>query len=1605
MAANRQDELPSASPIHFRPRSTDTPGANVTPQPKALEIRPARVQWSAAGPPHASVLVLLATALTALALLAFAPAASADLTIGAPGSGAGQYSNPSGLAVDPSAELLYVADRGNNRIDVFETDGTFLRAFGWGVADGAAELQTCTVTCLEGLEGGGAGEFSKELKIGVDPSSHDLFVYSDLRIQRFSFDDNGTPADPTDDSAIFDRAWGAGVITAGAQGTGDLSAGSPTIANVHTTFRSFRLGQTITGSGIPSDTKIVALGDGTITLSKPATATTSGVAITVPEGAGNAPVNQIFTLTIKSNGDPFNEPIFWFRFRTLNPSPGFSETKEFHLSDSAATIQASLEALPNLGTGNVAVSGPAGGPFAIEFRGAFADTYFERNAQPAESEVPGVELASAFANTSMTSTQVGHGAFQVCTLAVDCAAGVEGTGGGQFELESQPLAIGPGGIVYVAGGTQESAMRVQEFESSGALLKELKPIKRAVCEGSVVKEESPIVGLPGSMGVDPAGNILLADVGGALRKYDPAGSLLEPCAPLEYTEKGIAFDPVGNLFEALTSSVRLPGVNAPIADDYVLEYESSLTPLRAIYTAQENGALRSVAPYHDASGEVFVVEESHFGSGQSGIVHVSFPAPGPHVLRPTAATAATPVRSTHATLNASANPEGKATTAHFQYITQGDFLANGNSFAGIHPASTTAAAPLGSDFRPHLLETAITGLAPETTYRFRAVATNADGTDTGPEATFTTLAPLEIEATWSTDVGSDDARLHAEVNPLGTAATGYFEYVKADACLEDEQNAGPGHCFDHATQLPDVADGAGPIDFGAGEEPLAAARILQNLAPGTEYRYRVAVHDHCKPDQTVTCTFSGPQKTLRTFPTAAAANTECPNQAFRTAASATLPDCRAYEMVSPLDKNNGDVVGIEVSGAPAQSAPEGDSFAFAARNAFAEPESAPFFSQYLAARDPEAGWKSRSLNAPRSANSLYIGGNPSLNPRYPFFTPDLCSSWLWQNTDVTLSAGAPAGFPALYRRDNCGIGEGSYELLSGTAAPPGFNPSAEVHNSNFVTVIQGFSADGSVSVFSADASLTPDTSTDPGIYQVYASSEGQLHLISFLPPKSGVAKAAVTHSSAGTTDVGLFYPSSLEASVYHAVSADGSRVFWTATSATGGDPFIGASKPGDIYLRVNALQPPSAATGKKCTEPTKGCTYDVSRLVTSSPARFIAADPTAGRAIFSAEAEPGIAEDGSDLYEFTATEEEGGALKTQSTLIAHRLIAVMGTSEDARRVYFASTEALSGPQANSFGAHAEPGKPNLYLYEAGSGFTFIATLSKLDALNGQRSGTPQSPINVLPYKRNSRVSPDGLHAAFTSDAAPTGYDSTDTQSGEPDAEVYLYQAAPGGAGELVCASCNPSGERPTGRAVASVNNGTAERWAAARLPGWTDELYPGRELSLDGKRLFFESFDSLSLLDTNGRQDVYQWEAPGTGDCSEVDNSFSVANHGCVSLVSSGQSSEDSELLDASESGRDVFFTTTAGLLPQDIGLADVYDARSDGGFPAPQTPPAQCEGEACQGSSESPHDPTPASAAFQGAGNVQETHPPRCSRGKVRRKGRCIAKGHKKHTGHKRRH
>jgi hypothetical protein len=686
----------------------------------------------------------------------------------------------------------------------------------------------------------------------------------------------------------------------------------------------------------------------------------------------------------------------------------------------------------------------------------------------------------------------------------------------------------------------------------------------------------------------------------------------------------------------------------------------------------------------------------------------------------------------------------------------------------------------------------------------------------------------------------------------------------------------------------------------------------------------------------------------------AVAEAACPNQQFRTGAAAQLPDCRAYEMVSPVDKNDSDIAILpNINSLPAgfaQAAVAGDKLSYPTYRAFAEAEGSPYTSQYIASRTA-TGWQSRSIAAPQGLQVVDPGF--SGESQYRYFSPDLCNSALIQYSDRVLAPGAIAGYPDVYLRSNCGS-EGYESAIN--VAPSPIPPASQFPPASQILNVQGASANGSCVVFSSNAQLTPNAQPSriaPGETQVYESCGDQPQLVSTLPDGTP-ARVATTGSSQQI----LSLANMRGVLARNAVSANAERVYWTEPDKS----ILSLGGPGSLYLRENASQPPSAISGEQCTEPTKACTLPVYVPVSPQlPGRFWYASPDGSAALYTVgrTAQGAFAE--TSLFEYSAA--------TQSShLIAEEVLGLMGASEDLSRVYLVSRQALA--------EGAQVGAPNLYLYEAGD-FRFVGVLSAVDALTTESlSGGVKgrlSPVQVEPNHHTSYVTPDGQTVVFMSTARLTAYDNTDGVTGNPDAEVYRYSA--GGSPALVCVSCNSTGAAPLGVELPFSNVAGGALVGAAQITRANNQLYAPRVLSDDGTRVFFESFEALLPTDVNGQTDVYEWEAPGAGDCTTAAPAFSPSNGGCISLISSGRASRASAFVDASADGSSAFFTTIGSLVAQDEGQVDIYDAQVGGGFPEPPSSPGPCVGEACQPPGTQPTGPAPASSSFNGPGNQQHKH------------------------------
>jgi hypothetical protein len=742
---------------------------------------------------------------------------------------------------------------------------------------------------------------------------------------------------------------------------------------------------------------------------------------------------------------------------------------------------------------------------------------------------------------------------------------------------------------------------------------------------------------------------------------------------------------------------------------------------------------------------------------------------------------------------------------------------------------------------------------------------------------------------------SDEATVGARINPEGLPTTAQVEYGLTGA-------------YGSITS---------PIAVGEGELPISVAATLKNLAPNQTYHFRFRATN-------AVGTSKGPDQTLTTFRTQGG-EAPCPNAVFRTGPAARLADCRAYEMVTPVDKNGTDIKGlINVAAVVVelnQSTPDGEKLTYTTSQGFGDTSGVPYVSQYVGTRTA-SGWSNNSITSTQGISRR--APNQRLELEFQLFSPDLCQSLLNHYTDPPLAPGAIEGEPNTYRRSNCDSEQGQYETLSSVA-----------HKEN--PLIQGLSADTNCGVF--------EVGVEAGQFNLYESCRGQAPVQVNILPDGSVS----TVGTAGTTNSFIANQEFTVRGGYYqnAISTDGSRIYWTA-----------AQKTGPLYLRENA-QAGTPGPGEECLAPGQPCTIPVSGVV---EATFLGASPDGARAFYAQGS--GAAQ---ELYEFDAG-------TGSSTLIAGaccRLGGVMGVNQDATRIYFVSQEELSG--------HGIAGEPNLYLYDAtkvGSAqYRFIGTVTEQDA----KAGPGQfSMVSREPSHRVARVNPDGLHAVFASYAPLTGYNNVDAASGERDLEVFAYDALDdGGTGSLTCLSCNPSGQRPTGRDIEVEAEPFGEtNWAAAFVPPQNTSFYATRAIAANGSRAFFNSFDALLPADTNGKEDVYEWEAPGTGpsgaQCTEASASFFPQNGGCLTLISSGESPSDSEFVDASPDGRDVFFKTASSLVPQDPGLIDIYDAREGGGFPSPPGQPTACEGEACQTPGLPPSSSTASSATFNGPGNVK---------------------------------
>jgi hypothetical protein len=277
-------------------------------------------------------------------------------------------------------------------------------------------------------------------------------------------------------------------------------------------------------------------------------------------------------------------------------------------------------------------------------------------------------------------------------------------------------------------------------------------------------------------------------------------------------------------------------------------------------------------------------------------------------------------------------------------------------------------------------------------------------------------------------------------------------------------------------------------------------------------------------------------------------------------AEAALPDGRGYELVSPVDKNGGAIAFPETlfGGGVFQASSSGDAVTYSSATSFGDAQGSPGGSQYLSRRQ-EGGWTTESLT-PTQLSGAYPS-SPGSGVPYRLFSNDLGWGLLSNGkrcrgaaTDCPVpnppipGTDAPDGYRNYYLRDNS---SGTYEAILSAADLSPSTLSAEDFELQFV----GATPDLSHVIVSTCAALTANSSEiagsggecDPSKQNLYERTGSQLSVLNIRPGDGAATPGASLAAPAG------------------AISADGSRVYWSDGTA--------------LYLRQGSQTETIAAAG------------------------------------------------------------------------------------------------------------------------------------------------------------------------------------------------------------------------------------------------------------------------------------------------------------------------------------------------------------------------------------------------------------------------------------------
>jgi hypothetical protein len=1123
---------------------------------------------------------------------------------------------------------------------------------------------------------------------------------------------------------------------------------------------------------------------------------------------------------------------------------------------------------------------------------------------------------------------------------------IEGIGG-FVEPGAEQVAVAPpdspggtAGDIYVA-----NPATVKVYSAAGLLL------------GTLGQQE------PCGVAVDPAGHVFVGSFeGNGIREYVPTQNPPANTPAQTGSVPGLGLcnvgaDGSGNVYatnyETGARTAKLEGL-ADTSPTFIqpggqtINVDPSSGDLlidRGRTVAQYDSSGTLVATFAESVTDSFGVavnsaaNEVYVGDGGNGKIELFG---SPFVVPSVTAGPTTGVGRQSAILHATVDPSGLIVDeCTFEY---GTTEAYGSSKA--------CEGSLPTDESDHPVTAALSGLTAVTQYFFRVVVNSANGS-TSAMGSFQTRAqaPLVLGEPATLEVGLTDATVAAKINTGGVESTYHIEY-------------GPDANYGSVT--PETS-------AGTSEQTVEVGETLTGLSQATTYHWRIVAASEGE-------TFTGPDLTFNTFAPSPAPQADCPNQQFRVGEGASLPDCRAYEQATPVNKHGSNsTTNVNLTEASAA----GSRIDFGNAAGLPTTGGSSIAAPYLASRSGET-W---------STNGIL----PSVSPG------ESATTMGWDEEFRSVLSYAPTEGLFLADTENM-----TFEHVVSTTGQ------------GFTASLGAFAEDPKHFVVEADANLAPGAVVGkPNVFDV---DHGSASLASRIPPGNATScDDDATPACEPAPDGAFVGPYSwLEDNLGSSGGGAGHRYYTQNTiSKDGSKVFFTTAENGQIYVRENGTTTRLVSASQATSPDPNG----------SKPAAFMAATPD-GKVVYFTSCErltddstavstaaddcyevegSGKSEEyvqGSDLYAYdTATHKLSDLSVPDDTVMVGdpkgaQVVGMLGATSNGSYVYFVANGTLApGANIGNCAKQASLGQQcNIYVYHDGT-VSFVSRIGE-----SRQDGDNWLP-GFISEAKESRVADSGA-LLFSSVQNLTGYESVpngpECNNNENDRCAQYYRFVPE-TGVLDCVSCSPANAAPTESPSLSRSN-----------PGFFTERptfsFLVRGISADGSQVFFDTRDKLVPADTNGMIDAYEWEALGVGSCQTEE-----VEGGCLYLLSTGKSDRDSYIGDISTSGQSAFIFTNQPLVPIDTDqITDVYDARVDGGlssqYPPPE-PPCSQRNERCPGPGTSPPEAsTPGSSTFGGPGNEKASPHKPCkkkSKGKKSKSNKQCKqkKSKKKHHGKKKLH